>query len=653
MENGNNKNVKEIEAIQLEITSPSEENKENAAIILQYFFRMKVSKINNPTHELLLKYIKLKKKRMTKTFDIFKENRDTVGPKITTQQRSLSVPTIEIPHAHNITRGERSHSTLITNKEQVREVQERSFFKSSFSTDQLRAAQRTSSASGVIAVSKNINNINRDVEVVTKRSSASGISNSPPRRLRLKLTQEYRKAFFKRRENNYANVALDLELRRRKAVTQHEVEEPPFTLTKELFRWACTCRKDHERDEEYKYAESRLYYRMPLIYSLVKFLSKPTVAFIFNILLLYHVFVYMYLGILRGESSFYTGFMYSTCYAGVIVSYWILYRQKKQMLDWSYILSNELIKNFEEKKERSFNQYELIEQNQRYRLTQYEPGYRAFIDYCVSWELLVRWFIIIWQGCTTVGIGLKLTDNWDIIFGDSFDNEPIALYGYYNLLGQYIASIIILTSAATLFVGFYNLRCLVLCYAGKIREYRTITYNPDDEDEKESINKRYLDLRDDYLYLQMACVILGDVWTKPVIISSIFALQVIISNIFVIQKQVEYCEEGCSLFIIFPIIWCLTGIYLLHMILNGISSINDSSNVIKQVFTCSTSGLNIDSNKGDYVVIGGRERWLTYIDSNPIELKIGGTVVTKKYVINSISTIVVGVGSFALSNLLN
>ena len=392
---------------------------------------------------------------------------------------------------------------------------------------------------------------------------------------------------------------------------------------------------------------------MPVVYSLINFLSNPYVAVVFNILLLYHVFIYTYLGILSGESSFYTGFMYSTCYAGVIVSYWILYRQKKQMLDWSYILSNELIKNFEEKKERPFHQYELIEQNQRYRLPKYNPGYRAFIDYCVNWEILVRWFIIIWHGCTTVGIGLKLSGNWDIVFADSFDNEPLALYGYYNLFGQYIASIILLTSAATLFVGFYNLRCLVLCYAGKIREYRTMTYNPDNEEEKESINRRYLDLRDDYLYLQMACLILGDVWTKPVIISSIFALQVIISNIFVIQKQVEYCEEGCSLFIIFPIIWCLTGIYLLHMILNGISSINDSAAVIKQVFTYSTSGLNLDSNKGDYVVIGGRERWLEYIDSNPIELKIGGTVITKKYVINSISTIVVGVGSFALSNLLN
>ena len=178
-------------------------------------------------------------------------------------------------------------------------------------------------------------------------------------------------------------------------------------------------------------------------------------------------------------------------------------------------------------------------------------------------------------------------------------------------------------------------------------------YNPNNNKEEQEVKKRYLDLRDKYLYLQKCCVILGDVWTKPVMISSIFAIQVIISNIFVIQKQVEYCEEGCSLFIIFPIIWCCTGIYILHLILNGISNINESSTVIKQVFTYSTSALTENSNKGDYVVIGGRERWFEYIDSNPLELKIGGTVVTKKYVINSISTIVVGVGSFALSNLLN
>ena len=413
----------------------------------------------------------------------------------------------------------------------------------------------------------------------------------------------------------------------------------------------CRCKKDTSYYDQY--ASNRLYNSLPVTYSLVQILSRRTIAITLSLFLMYHVFIYTYLGFSNGGSSLYTGFMYSTCYAGVIVSYWILYRQKLQMLDWTHILSNELISNFQQRKGRPFSQYELIEQNKLYHLINYTPGYEAFEDYCRSWERLVKYFVLLWQGCATIGIIIKYFEKWDNVFGHSFDNDPLALWGYYNLFGQYIASIIVLTSAATLFIGFYNLRCLILCYCGDIRKYRLKKYNQHIIGEEEKVKKRYLDLRDEYLYLQKCCVILGDVWTKPVIISSIFVIQVIISNIFVIQKQVEYCDEGCSLFIIFPIIWCFTGIYILHLILDGISSINESSNVIKQVFTYSTSALTENSNKGDYVVIGGRERWLQYIESNPIELKIGGTVVTKKYVINSISTIVVGVGSFALSNLLN
>tara|TARA_B000000557_G_scaffold218985_1_gene186612 strand:+ start:7 stop:1689 length:1683 start_codon:yes stop_codon:yes gene_type:complete len=427
-----------------------------------------------------------------------------------------------------------------------------------------------------------------------------------------------------------------------------------FVPKKTIFRIICDlcqCKKDTSYDDPY--SENRLYNILPVTYSLVQILSKRSIAITLTLFLIYHVFIYMYLGFSNRGSSLHVGFMYSTCYAGVIVSYWILYRQKLQMLDWTHILSNELILNFEERKGRPFSQYELIEQNKLYHLINYTPGHEAFVDYCRSWERLVKSFVFIWQACATIGIIIKYSEKWDNVFGHSFDNDPLALYGYYNLFGQYIASVIVLTSAATLFIGFYNLRCLILCYCGDIRKYRLMKYNPKNKKKDEKVKKLYLDLRDEYLYLQKCCVILGDVWTKPVIISSIFAIQVIISNIFVIQKQVEYCDEGCSLFIIFPIIWCFTGIYILHLILDGISSINESSTVIKQVFTYSTSALTENSNKGDYVVIGGRERWLNYIESNPIELKIGGTVVTKKYVINSISTIVVGVGSFALSNLLN
>lgn len=415
--------------------------------------------------------------------------------------------------------------------------------------------------------------------------------------------------------------------------------------------------RNSEENKEKRYSITRLSEKMPVTYFLMQFLSRPITAFIFTVFLLYNVFIYTYLGILKGEGSFYIGFMYSTCYSGVIVAYWMLYRQKHQILNWTYIVSNELILKFVEKKGRPFNQYELMEQNQRHHLVRHDPGYKSFIDYCISWEFFVRWIVFVWQGFGTAGIIMKYSGKWEIIFGNSFDNTPLAFYGYYNLIGQYIASIIILTSAATLFIGFYNLQCLVLCYAGNIREHRVVNFDEEKVEEMEeqtkNIEVKYIELRDRYLYLQKCCTVLGNVWTKPVIISSIFSTQVIISNIFVIQKQIEYCKDGCSFFMVFPIIWCLTAIYLLHMILNGISSINDSASVIKQVFTFSTNAFNEDDKHGDYWTIGGRDRWLTYIDSNPIELKIGGTTVTKKYVINSISTIVVGVGSFALSNLLN
>lgn len=621
MDNINNDYTKEMDAINLKIMKENEEKDENAAIVIQYFFLTYVvfNRYERPSKELLLIYNKLKARRSLQSFKDFKEEikilviknraieearrKSTPWFQDLNKNRSKSVPLIEIPNTEGNNKTRRAFSTEILHEHLPLASARRADFKSSFARDandkenSLRGASR--SRSPVLETIED--------EIKPKRTSTAFISDSDG-------------------DDKY--------------------------LLQIIIRKLC-CYKRKNYLEESKYESTRLYKKMPLTYFLVQFLSKPSVAVIINVILLYHIFIYMYLGILKGDSSFYTGFMYSTCYAGVVVSYWILYRQKQQMLDWTYILSNELISNFVEKKGRPFNQYELIEQNQRYHLVNYDPGYKAFVDYCVSWETLVVWFIFIWQGCTTIGIILKLSNGWENVFGNSFDNNPLALYGYYNLFGQYIASIILLTSAATLFTGFYNLRCLILCYCGDIRKYRLLKFNSNSEEEEEKTKQRYLDLRDEYLYLQKCCVILGDVWTKPVMISSIFALQVIISNIFVIQKQVEYCEDGCSLFIIFPIIWCLTGIYLLHMILNGISSINDSAAVIKQVFTYSTSGLNLDSNKGDYVVIGGRERWLEYIDSNPIELKIGGTVVTKKYVINSISTIVVGVGSFALSNLLN
>ena len=399
---------------------------------------------------------------------------------------------------------------------------------------------------------------------------------------------------------------------------------------------------------------------MKLTYTLVDFLTHPCVIYIFGVILVYHVFIYLYLGILKGGSSFNTGFMYSTNYFGVIVSYWILCRQNKKLLSWSHIISSELIANFRTIKKRDFNQYELINENQKHNLINYPSGYNSFIKYCMKWEFYLKFILGCWQGLATTAIILKIFGIWNYYVGDSFDDKPLGLYGYYNLFGQYFASTIIVTSAATMFCGFYNLQCVILSYAGLIRKYRLQKENKMIRIKVNHITKviksNYTKLRDQYLYVQKCCILLGDVWSMPIMVSIFFCTQVIISNIFVIQHQLNKCSEECSLFIIFPFIWSGCAMYIMCMILQRVSAINDATYEIKQAFICSTWGLSHGEHMleqgGDYQLIGGRQNWIDYLESNPIQMKISGMVITKKYVINTITTIGIGLGSFIFSNVL-
>ena len=228
--------------------------------------------------------------------------------------------------------------------------------------------------------------------------------------------------------------------------------------------------------------------------------------------------------------------MYSTNYLGVLVSYWILCRQDKKLLSWSHIISSELIHNFRTIKQRDFNQYELINENQKHNLINYPNGYNSFIKYCLKWECNLKVILYVWQGLATGAIILKMIGIWGNYVGESFDDDILGLYGYYNLFGQYICSTIIVTSAATMFCGFYNLQCVILSYAGLIRQYRLqkenkmIRFKVNHIDDV--IKQNYTILRDQYLYVQKCCILLGDVWSTPIIISIFFCTQVIISNIF-------------------------------------------------------------------------------------------------------------------------
>ena len=82
---------------------------------------------------------------------------------------------------------------------------------------------------------------------------------------------------------------------------------------------------------------------------------------------------------------------------------------------------------------------------------------------------------LLWNGVATFMIITKILPPHIVDFGKSFDDEPIGLWGYYNLTGQYIASIGILTASTIMFASFYQLYIMILGYVEKIRQYRPIT----------------------------------------------------------------------------------------------------------------------------------------------------------------------------------
>lgn len=390
--------------------------------------------------------------------------------------------------------------------------------------------------------------------------------------------------------------------------------------------------------------EEKLSQQLSLTNTISGILLNPYVMIVSVLMLLYHIFIYIYLGVIAGGVSFYNGFMYSMNYTGVLIAYWILWRQSRPLISWSHIISREMVDRFENKNLK-FRQYELINENLKL-LNIYKPGFNSFSKYCSKWESNALKILIVWNGGATGFILARIFGLWDKYLGKSFDDNILGLYGYYNLFGQYLSSMVIVTTAITMFAGYYHLRCLIISFAGKIREMRKI-----EETDNNKILKNYLYSRNNYLYLQKCCIVLGDLWSLPTVVSIFFCLQIVICNIFVIHNQLKQCyDNDCSVFVIFPFIWLLVGLYLMCMILQSVSVINEATDKIKNVFVYSNSGL--EENKGDYISIGGRKNWIEYIESNPIQLQISGIVITKKYVINSITTLGIGLSSFIFSNIL-
>lgn len=464
---------------------------------------------------------------------------------------------------------------------------------------------------------------------------------------------------------------------------------------------------------------------LPETYRINQFLNNPFIKFTIILSLLYHIFLYTYLAITKQGGAFYTGIMFSIMYSGALMSYWIIYRQNSTLLNWTNIFSSEVVmaaaKNVKRRKTETKNimnynnnqciinhstsdndfkeyldnyklyynpitQFQFMNENTRYLYTR-KNAQLSFYNYCYNWEKIYsRIFYALWNIFPIGLIIIKIIPDDIIYLGKSFDDEPIGLWGYYNLTGQSIASIGIITASIIMLSSFNQLRCMILGYVEKIRSYRNpelelnddhlLPYNRffteqkdfdtklDFKNDTELINYKFTQTREEYLYLQSCSIILSDLWSTPIAVIIFFCTEVVISNIYVINYQLTKCgvhnknmdvnNSYCDYFVGFSFIWLFAALGYAGLLLYTISSINTASAKIKNAFIYSNEGLTDVSGekqlvKSDFYWIGGRSRWISYIESNPLNFSAFGITISSKFVVNTTYAAISTLGTFLFS----
>jgi len=338
--------------------------------------------------------------------------------------------------------------------------------------------------------------------------------------------------------------------------------------------------------------------------------------------------------------------MYAFNYAGTCVAYWIIYRQSQasHLMEMSNIIWSDKDWNRLEG-----SHYQLVNDNLT-QLSKYESSYRIFKRYCLCWERLLKLIFLVWWGVTLVNVILNILQDCQILFSyQSFDDQPLGLWGYYNLSGQLIAAPAICIAAVAMMSGFYQLTCLITGFAFKLRDYRDQVF-PTDEMDDHLPGNLIRHLRREYQSIQASCLAYSELWSVPIVVALTFCSQVLISSIFVIHYSVQDCIDSgrCEIVMIFPFIWLFAALAIMAIILNSIARVNSVTHLVRDVFIYADG--DIATSDDDYASIGGRSNWLDYLDSNPLSLSICGMVITTKLVVNTGYTVGVAIGSFLASN---
>lgn len=388
---------------------------------------------------------------------------------------------------------------------------------------------------------------------------------------------------------------------------------------------------------------------LPRTRKLTKVVVHPFARCLLIPMLVYHTFIYVYIGIRIGKPAFFTSVVYGYNYGAVCVAYWVLCRQHQKassVTDASNIVPNEVFSDLTVPLCHCWHPWcvcgsvSLLLQE---KAMQYlEPGskpYHEYVRYCKWWENRMIWIFGIWMGAATVNIVLTALPGSVSALPPGFDSVSLAFYGYYNLSGQYVACLLLVPTGVTMLTAFYQLRFILINFTARIRSTYLLDTSEPDEVLTKSVHARYLEI-------QKLSLTLSSLWSAPIVTILFFCTQVAIATLVVIHYTLLTCrqEHDCSS-LLYPIIWLCVSLGVAGVILKNIAQINLIAQTFRKIFVYANGCDNLQN----YRKIGGRTAWLEYLETNPLEFSVSGLVINPSLFVNLGGTIVTAIVSYLIS----
>ena len=391
------------------------------------------------------------------------------------------------------------------------------------------------------------------------------------------------------------------------------------------------------------------YEKLPRTRKLTKAVLHPFARCLLIPMLIYHTFIYVYIGIRVGRPAFFTSVVYGYNYGAVAVAYWVLCRQNQKasaVTDAANIVPNEMFSTLTSPPCQHWHHWcicssvsLLLQEKAMHYLEAGSKPYQEYVRYCRWWENRLIWIFGIWMGAATVNIILTAVPGSGSVLPPGFDSDPLAFYGYYNLSGQYVACLLLVPAGITMLSAFYQLRFILINFTSRIRStYYADTGEPDAELIK-TIHTRYLEI-------QKLSLTLSRLWSTPIIAILFFCTQVAFATLVVIHYTLLTCRQAndCSS-LLYPVIWLCVSLGVAGVILKNIAQINLVAQTFRKIFVYANGCDNLQN----YRKIGGRTAWLEYLETNPLEFSVSGLVINPSLFVNLGGTIVTAIVSFLVS----